>query len=137
MTDADVITRLLHAIDALDWAGVRDCFTDPLRLDYTSLWGGEPETLTPDELVARWTGVANEFGATQHLTGPVLVVGDRLETHVRAHHWRTEAQGGQAWTVYGHYVARLADGKIAELVLRTYRAEGDPALPSIVSQRPQ
>lgn len=136
MTDTTVITRLLHAIDALDWAGVRDCFTDPVHLDYTSLWGGEPETLTPTELITRWTAIANEFAATQHLTGPQLVTGDRIETHVQANHWRSEADGGQAWTVYGHYSARLADGKITELTLWTYRTDGDPKLPRIVGQRP-
>jgi hypothetical protein len=29
MTDADVLTGMLHAIDRLDWTTVRDSFTDP------------------------------------------------------------------------------------------------------------
>ena len=44
MSDTDVITRMLHAIDRLDWPAVRDCFADVITTDYTSLWGGEVET---------------------------------------------------------------------------------------------
>jgi hypothetical protein len=133
MTDADVITRMLHAIDALDWATVRDSFTDPVRTDYTSLWGGEPQTQRAGELVAQWTEFASGFGATQHQAGPLLVTGDEVQTHITARHWRPGS--GQAWVVYGHYTARLAGGKIAELTLHTFHASGDPDLPAIPAQR--
>ena len=53
MSEADVITRMLHAIDRLDWVTVRNSFADEVATDYTSLWGGEPERLPVDELVAR------------------------------------------------------------------------------------
>lgn len=135
MTEADVLTRMLHAIDALDWATLRDSFTDPIRMDYTSLWGGEAETLAIDELVGRWTEFTDGLAATQHVTGPLLVDGDRVETHVIARHWRPGNADGDAWTVYGHYSARLAGGKIAELVLHTYRAEGAADLPRIDGKR--
>jgi SnoaL-like domain len=134
MSDADVIIRMLHAIDRRDWAAVRDSFTDPVRTDYTSLWGGEPETQAIDELIAQWTEFLKGFGATQHLTGPLHVCGDQVETHVTAHHWR--AGTGSAWVVHGHYIARLADGRIAELTLQTFHASGDPDLPHIPAQLP-
>ena len=133
MTDAAVITRLLHAIDARDWDGVRVAFADDIRTDYTSLWGGSPETVTADALIAQWIEFVNQFGATQHLTGPLVVDGDRVETHVIAHHWQTAADGGLAWTVYGHYLATVVDSKITSLTLQTYRADGNPALPDIAS----
>lgn len=133
MTDATVITRLLHAIDAQDWAGVRAAFADEVDTDYTSLWGGAPERVSADALIAQWTEFVAQFGGTQHLTGPFVVDGDRVETHVVAHHWQRAADGGRAWVVYGHYVATVVDGKIAALTLQTYRAEGNPALPDIAS----
>jgi hypothetical protein len=34
MTDADVLTRLLHAVDALDWVTVRDAFAAEVPVDY-------------------------------------------------------------------------------------------------------
>lgn len=126
MTGADVITQLLHAIDALDWARVRASFTDEVRTDYTSLWGGEPATVAIDDLINDWQRLAHGFTATQHLTGPILEVDGKLHTHVRAHHWYDD----QAWTVYGHYIAVVRDGRIAELTLETYQVVGDSELPN-------
>lgn len=133
MTDADVLTRMLHAIDSLDWTTVRDSFTDRVRTDYTSLWGGEPGITAIDDLIGQWREFMDGFGATQHLTGPLSVSGDRIETHVTAHHWRPET--GNAWVVHGHYIARVTGGKISELTLQTFHASGDPALPTIPAQR--
>jgi hypothetical protein len=87
MTNADVLPRMLHAIDALDWPAVRAAFAEQVRVDYTSLSGGEPETLPADDLVARWQGLLPGFDATQHMTGPVVLTDDdgdvRADTHVR------------------------------------------------------
>jgi SnoaL-like domain len=129
MTDADVITRMLRAIDRRDWATVRDSFTDPVRVDYTSLWGGEAGNQAIDDLIGQWTEFVEGFGATHHQTGPLLVSGDRVETHVTARHWQPGAE--HAWVVYGHYVARLEGGRIAELTLQTFHASGDKDLPRI------
>jgi hypothetical protein len=136
VSDADVITRMLHAIDRLDWVTVRNSFADEVATDYTSLWGGEPEMLPVDELVACWTEFASELAATQHQTGPVVISDGYAETHVVAHHWLPGAQGGNLWTVHGHYIARIADGRIAELTLETFHAGGDDGLPSIPGRRP-
>jgi hypothetical protein len=136
MTDVDVITRLLHSIDAADWDGVRAAFADPVATDYTSLWGGEPETLPVDTLVRRWQEFAGGFAATQHQTGPVVVVDGLAHTHVVANHWFAAADGGDTWTVHGHYAARISGGRIAELTLHTFHAAGHDGLPSIAGQRP-
>jgi hypothetical protein len=114
------ITRLLHAVDARDWDTARTLFPDEVRTDYTSLWGGEPATVPADELIAGWRDLLGVLDATQHLTGPVIEVDGRLHTHVRAHHWRA----GSAWTVFGHYIALVEDGRIAELTLQTFHEEG-------------
>jgi hypothetical protein len=39
------------------------------------------------------------------------------------------------WTVHGHYIARLADGKIAELTLQTFYASGPDGLPTVAARR--
>ena len=87
----DVFTLMLHGVDTLDWGTVRACFDSEIATDYTSLWGGEPEKLTPDDLLASWEPFATGFDATQHLTGPIAVVradGDTATcvTTVRAYH---------------------------------------------------
>ncbi len=132
MSDTDVITRMLHAIDRLDWPAVRDCFADVITTDYTSLWGGEVETLPAEELITRWSEFAGGLAATQHQTGPVVMSDGRAETHVIAYHWLPD---GDTWVVHGHYVARLADGKIAELTLQTLCSYGHDGLPTVAPGR--
>jgi hypothetical protein len=128
------LTRLLHALDVLDWPAARACLADTLRTDYTPLFGGEPETVTGDALIAQWQGLLPGFSATQHLTGPVLEVADTLETHVRAIHWMS----GARWAVYGHYSAHVgAHGRIDSLTLRTFQVEGDTDLPGRASTNPE
>jgi hypothetical protein len=128
---ADVLTRMLHAIDARDWDGVRAAFADPVHTDYTSLWGGEPASVAVDDLLDGWQELVRGLDATQHLTGPVITVDGRLHTHVVAHHW----QDGEAWVVYGHYIALVVDGRIAELTLQTYHQEGNRDIPARARER--
>ncbi len=117
----DVLTRMLHAIDLRDWSTLRASFADQVDTDYTSLWGGSPATQPADELIAGWREFALGFSATQHLTGPVIEVDGAWHAHVQARHWRD----GQVWVVYGHYVARVADGKITALSLTLLAEEGE------------
>jgi hypothetical protein len=135
----DTLVALVHAVDRLDWDGVRAAFADRLALDYTSLSGGEPEDLAADELIDRWRSLLPGFEATQHLLGPVLSsdTGDnsQAEAHVRAWH----RIGDREWMVAGHYVAELTrDGderRITALRLDTYYQEGDLDLPATATQR--
>jgi hypothetical protein len=148
---ATVLTRMLHAIDVLDWAGVRACLANEVRTDYTELFGGEAETVSGDDLVTRWRGLLPGFDATQHLTGPVLVeqvsgedgagqkAGLRLRTHVRGYHRIEGAEGGPEWAVHGHYVVPLqetdAGWRIAGITLQVFYQEGNTDLPDLAAKR--
>lgn len=132
MTQADVLVDLVHAIDALDWDGVRSVLADRLTTDYTSLFGGSPVEQTGDELVAQWQGLLPGFTATQHLLGPVRVSGSSARAYVRACHCLDEAR----WIVAGHYRATITDdGRISALVLDTYYQDGDLDLPAAAQKR--
>lgn len=141
---ADAVTTLLHAIDVLDWQRIETAFVDELRVDYSSLFGGEPETMSAGELLDRWRGLLPGFDATQHLTGPVLVsVGDdtsaTAHTHVRGYHYIADAPGGSVWQVAGHYVMTLtrpADSwKITSLTLELFYQDGNLDLPALATDR--
>jgi SnoaL-like domain len=140
MTDADVLPRMLYAIDVLDWPGVRDAFADEVRADWTSLFGGEPETLPAEELIARWQALLPGFDATQHMLGPMVLTDDggagvRADAHVRGYHHIEDRDGGRTWAVHGHYTARLVDGKITELTLAVFYQEGELGLPAVATER--
>ena len=148
MTPADdptaALTRMLHAIDELDWAQVRACLADRVRVDYAELFGGEAETLSGDELVQRWQGLVPGFDATQHVTGPCLLEEDahgglRVRTHVRAYHRIADAEGGPTWGVHGHYAAPVersdAGWRITGITLRLFYQEGNTDLPALAGER--
>lgn len=138
---ADVVATMLHAVDDLDWKAVRSSFATEVGIDYTSLWGGEPETLTADELIDRWRQLLPGFDTTQHLIGPVVVteVDERTAsctTNVRGYH----RIGGATWMAAGRYIMRLvrADGvgwQIAAMTLRCYYEDGDRGLVDVAIER--
>lgn len=70
---ADTFTRMLHAIDAKDWDGVRQAFANRLTMDYSSLFGVPAATVDADAQVAEWRAFASAFDVTQHVTGPIVV----------------------------------------------------------------
>jgi hypothetical protein len=136
----DVFTLMLHGVDTLDWDTVRSCFAPEVATDYTSLWGGEPEKLTPDDLLATWEPFATGFDATQHLTGPIAVVRADDDTAtcvttVRAYHHIVPGQDDEpagTWMVSGTYEIGLhhrPDGwKISAITLALAYEDGDRAL---------
>ena len=136
----DVFTLMLHGVDTLDWDTVRACFAPEIATDYTSLWGGDPEKLTPDDLLASWEPFATGFDATQHLTGPIAVVradGDTATcvTTVRAYHHVVPAEDDEpagTWMVSATYdigLARGPDGwKISAITLNLAYEDGDRVL---------
>jgi SnoaL-like protein len=143
----DVFTAMLHAVDTLNWETVRRCFAAEIATDYTSLWGGEPETLTVDDLVGWWQPFATGFDATQHLTGPIALTradhqGATGVTTVRAYHHIAGDDGdAHTWMVAGHYqigLIRGADGwKISAITLAVAYEDGDRALVDIAQARGQ
>ena len=59
----ELIGRLALLVDARDWNALEQLFTNPVYSDRTSLFGGEPQTNTPAELV----------GGLQYVLGKTLL----------------------------------------------------------------
>jgi hypothetical protein len=138
--DENLLPRMLFALDALDWTAVRATLADEVRVDYTSVLGGEPQTMSAADLVAGWQSRMPGFDATMHVTGPVLPAGrtgpaSRFETHAIAYHYMKGDHGGTVWTVYGHYYVQTEDQKITGLTLRAYFQEGSSDMDEIARQR--
>src|SRR5450755_3778385 len=75
----ELTSNLGLLVDAREWDSLEQLFTDPVDIDYTSLNGGEPQKLSPSELVGGWRQVLDSLDATQHLiAGQVVTMnGDR------------------------------------------------------------
>jgi hypothetical protein len=107
----ELTSSLLLLIDAREWAAAEELFTDRVNVDYTSLNGGEPQTVSPAGLVGGWRQMLDHLEATQHLQGNhvISVDGDEATcaTNVQGTHVLPNATGGHIWTVGGRYDFRL------------------------------
>lgn len=99
----DTATRLMWYLDTRDWATFPMVFADEVTLDYSSIWGGEPSTVSRAQIHADWSTLLGRFDATQHLLGNHLVTvdGDHavLTAVFQATHILTNPFGSPRWTM--------------------------------------
>lgn len=138
----DTCTRMGWYTDQRDWDALEQVFTDEVRLDYTSLNGGEPAVLPAKDLVAAWSGLLGSFAATQHLFTNFLVdlTGDEAvcTAMFQATHKLPNDHGGPLWTLGGHYrfALRRTEGgwRIHDVVMTATWADGNQQLFTIAAK---
>ena len=113
----DVVNTVARAADFRDWAGCREVFADTVEVDYTSLAGGKPETMSANTLMERWQSALGKLDTTQHLlSNHAITVDDDFAFCVcefQATHVLAGAAGGDLWTlggVYNHTLMRTTHG---------------------------
>ncbi len=108
----DVTTRLGWYADQRRWDELLGLFAGQVTLDYTSLAGGEPVTVSPADIVASWKGGLGGLDATQHVVSNHLVDldGDTAVATAQfiAIHRLDNPHGDPLWTLGGHYRWTLA-----------------------------
>jgi hypothetical protein len=147
MTPTDLIAGWFLEIDRRHWVAVRAALTDEVDTDYSSLFGGTPERIPADDLVARWRSLLPGFDATQHFLGPIAQTEETardtdlvVELAVRAYHRLVGASdGGDLWLVAGWYRLTLIPAgtgwQIRGIVLETAYEEGNRALVELATAR--
>jgi hypothetical protein len=104
---ATVINRLFVATDQRDWASVRDCFDPTVTFDMTSVAGGQPATLTPDQIAEAWSVGLKPIEALHHQTGNMTIAAsaDRAQASCYgiAYHYRRTASGRNTRVFVGSY----------------------------------
>ncbi len=63
------VNRLFVSTDNRDWEGVKACFADEVVLDMTSVMGGEPNKLTPQQIADGWAQGLKGLKAIHHQAG--------------------------------------------------------------------
>jgi hypothetical protein len=139
----DVVARLAHAQDDLDWGALRELFADEVRLDLSGQSGAAPVDLTAEGLVDEARSVLEGFDSLHHATSLPLVEvdGDRAtcRTHVVAyHHVRTD--GVDFCTMRGRWELALRRDRGRWLVhrwavVRTAPWEGSPDVYRVAADR--
>lgn len=138
----NTVQRFFAAVDGRDWGTARALMTDPFQLDYSSFGGGPAADLDPGQILDGWKGLLPGFDATQHHLGPleIEVDGDaaRVSATVIATHVIVGAEGGETWTVHGHYrltLHRDAGWKLAANVFVFDFVTRNGGLPTIAQAR--
>lgn len=130
---AETASALGLLVDQRAWDQLQAIFSDPVEVDYTSLNGGEPVTVSPADLIAGWRQILDHLDATQHLIANHLVTIDgenaTCAANVQGTHMLANHSGGPIWTVGGRYdisLIRLPVGwRISELTLTVQWATGN------------
>ena len=104
---AEVINTLFVATDARDWARVRGCFAEQVAFDMTSLAGGEPATLTPQDIAGAWASGLAPIEAIHHQVGNLSVDVREAEATAScygiAYHYRRTYSGRNTRVFVGSY----------------------------------
>jgi hypothetical protein len=132
----NLVAGLGVLVDHRDWPALKALFTPTVDVDYTSLFGGDPEQIHRDALIGTWEAFLPRFTSTEHLIGApsIELTGDlaRARAPVVAWHFTGEPlkSSGKKWVVGGHYdihCERTAEGwRIASLKLEAVWQEGSP-----------
>ena len=103
----ETIDRLFVSTDNRDWEGVKACFADEVVLDMTSMAGGEPGKLTPQQIADAWAQGLKGLKAIHHQAGNYDVTLKGAEADVFcygiAFHYLPNATGKNSRTFVGSY----------------------------------
>jgi hypothetical protein len=120
-------------MDQCAWGQMSDLFTDKVVLDYSSLTGGQPATVSREEMIEAWRRNREGLTATQHMISNQLVtVNGEAATAAamfQATQYLPNPYGGPLWRLGGEYRYRLlraADAwRISELTMIIHWADGN------------
>ncbi|REE95859.1 nuclear transport factor 2 family protein [Thermomonospora umbrina] len=139
----ETTTRMAWHADRREWDRLKTIFADEVTLDYTSLHGGEPVTLTPGEIVDGWEAGLSGYDATHHMITNQLVTltGDTAvcTATFQATHRLATPFGSPLWTLGGTYRFDLVrngdDWRISGLVMTATWADGNQQLAALAAAR--
>ena len=138
------VTELFIAVDSRDWIRLEEIFAPEVLLDYQSLSGNPPTTLTPQQIGGAWKSMLPGFTHTHHQVGNFIVqpVGDDGNTvHVFCYGTAThylEHPEGNVWTVVGTYDFKVRRNttvwQVAEMKFNFRYQDGNTALSKMAQE---
>jgi hypothetical protein len=134
-----LVSSIPLAVDLANYDLAQAAFAPSIVVDYTSLWGGAPQTMTPAELMTGWRGIVPGFDATFHELSDVraTISGSRAiaTAHVDGRHWI----GDRLWRPVGtyHWDLEKIDGRwrVTRMVFAMTQEIGDRALAAEAMER--
>jgi hypothetical protein len=132
------VLDIFEGADERNWTRVRDAMAEKVLLDYTSMTGGQPALLSPDDITNAWADFLPGFDKTHHkLTNFKIDKKDGLTIATfdgKANHFID----GKVWTVEGDYFVEIQeDNKVSLLKFNFKSQSGDTALPQRATEKLQ
>lgn len=136
------IHTLFQQTDARNWKAVEQTFAPQVTLDYTSMAGGEPAQVTPQEITDSWKSLLPGFESTEHKIQIIdsTYNGGRATAKVKgiASHYLSNEEGEDAWIVEGTYDFELeqVEGlwKIRLMRFNLQKQSGNNQLPALAQE---
>lgn len=132
------VLDIFQGADERNWTRVQNAMAEKVLLDYTSMTGGNPAVLSPQEITNAWANFLPGFDKTKHnLTNFKITTDDKLRAVTfdgKADHFISD----KIWTVEGdYYVEANSDNRISLLRFNFKSQSGDTELPSKATERMQ
>ena len=143
-----VAVAIDHAVDEKRWADIPRFFAKEITVDVTSLAGGSPAVVTPEQLADGWaanlgTGFGQSAKTSFHQRGPgiVRIKGNKATLISKGYSWNrmedTRPEGGEPlWEVWGTYtydLRRRARPRAGDATAGTDGAPGRKRSPWVVT----
>jgi hypothetical protein len=134
-----LVSSIPLAVDLAAYDLAERAFAPKIVIDYTSLWGGEPQQMTPAQLMAAWRGIVPGFDATRHEIADVTVEVSGETAKASAFVDGRHYLGDKIWRPVGTYAWQLEkiDGswKVTKMTFTLTQEIGDRALASEAMER--
>lgn len=136
----DTITDIAAGADRHQWDRVRHAFADEVKLDYTSLWGGEAAIQQADAVIEQWSDFLPGFDETLHLiTNPTIIAIRGATAMAEADFQATHRIDNDFWVLTGHYryeLTKVNDAwKVSALTMTYTHETGDRGLVARAAER--
>jgi len=98
-----LVSSVMSLVDNRCFSALQPHYARSVTTDYTSLWGGEPRTLTRREVASGWAGFLPGFDSTHHrlIATEARTQNDTIQVlaDIEATHWL----GTEFWWIAGTY----------------------------------
>ncbi len=139
------ILDIFRGADEHDWLRVERAFAPAVELDYSSMTGGEPAKLSPQQITDSWKGLLPGFEATHHqISNFSMDINDqtaRVSAYGTATHYLSNASGKNVWTVVGTYDFELkrsqANWQVSAMRFNFKYQDGNANLPQLAQAKVQ
>jgi hypothetical protein len=81
----DQVVEMFVATDERNWPALEACFSDPFVLDMTSMVGGSPSTMTPQQVASAWAEGFKPLTHVHHQIGNLRTTVANGAATVRCH----------------------------------------------------